>query len=72
MNDVMEQIKTLSATLDEETTRFHPTGRLLLLGSYESVFQWKEYHNERGNGDIQRNPHSENDETGFECSNATK
>ena len=38
MNDVMEQIKTLSATLDEETTRFHPTGRLLLLGSYESVF----------------------------------
>ena len=24
MNDVMEQIKTLSATLDEETTRFHP------------------------------------------------
>ena len=25
MNDVMEQIKTLSATLDEETTRFHPT-----------------------------------------------
>lgn len=23
---------------DEETTRFHPTGRLLLLGSYESVF----------------------------------
>ena len=28
MNDVMEQIKTLSATLDEETTRFHPTGRL--------------------------------------------
>lgn len=35
MNDVMEQIKTLSATLDEETTRFHPTGRLLLLGSYE-------------------------------------
>lgn len=26
MNDVMEQIKTLSATLDEETTRFHPTG----------------------------------------------
>lgn len=22
MNDVMEQIKTLSATLDEETTRF--------------------------------------------------
>lgn len=38
MNDVMEQIKTLSATLDEETTRFHLTGRLLLLGSYESVF----------------------------------
>ena len=38
MNDVMEQIKTLSATLDEETTRFHPTGKLLLLGSYESVF----------------------------------
>lgn len=38
MNDVMEQIKTLSATLDKETTRFHPTGRLLLLGSYESVF----------------------------------
>ena len=38
MNDAMEQIKTLSATLDEETTRFHPTGRLLLLGSYESVF----------------------------------
>ena len=38
MNDVMEQIKTLSATLDEETTRFHPTGRLLLLGYYESVF----------------------------------
>lgn len=38
MNDVMEQIKTLSATLDEETTHFHPTGRLLLLGSYESVF----------------------------------
>ena len=38
MNDVMEQIKTLSATLDEETARFHPTGRLLLLGSYESVF----------------------------------
>lgn len=38
MNDVMEQIKTLSATLDEETTRFRPTGRLLLLGSYESVF----------------------------------
>lgn len=38
MNDVMEQIKTLSATLDEETTRFHPAGRLLLLGSYESVF----------------------------------
>lgn len=38
MNDVMEQIKTLSATLDEETTRFNPTGRLLLLGSYESVF----------------------------------
>lgn len=38
MNDVMEQIKTLSATLDEETTRFHPTGRLLLLGSYESIF----------------------------------
>lgn len=38
MNDVMEQIKTLSVTLDEETTRFHPTGRLLLLGSYESVF----------------------------------
>lgn len=38
MNDVMEQIKTLSATLDEETTRFHPTGRLLLLSSYESVF----------------------------------
>lgn len=38
MNDVMKQIKTLSATLDEETTRFHPTGRLLLLGSYESVF----------------------------------
>ena len=38
MNDVMEQIKTLSATLDEETTRFHHTGRLLLLGSYESVF----------------------------------
>lgn len=38
MNDVMEKIKTLSATLDEETTRFHPTGRLLLLGSYESVF----------------------------------
>lgn len=24
MNDVMEQIKTLSATLDEETTSFHP------------------------------------------------
>lgn len=38
MNDVMEQIKTLSATLDEETTHFHPAGRLLLLGSYESVF----------------------------------
>lgn len=38
MNDVMEQIKTLSATLDEETTHFHPIGRLLLLGSYESVF----------------------------------
>lgn len=38
MIDVMEQIKTLSATLDEETTRFRPTGRLLLLGSYESVF----------------------------------
>lgn len=38
MNDVMEQIKTLSATLDEETTRFHPTGKLLLLGSYESIF----------------------------------
>lgn len=38
MNDVMKQIKTLSATLDEETTHFHPTGRLLLLGSYESVF----------------------------------
>lgn len=38
MNDVMGQIKTLSATLDEETTRFHPIGRLLLLGSYESVF----------------------------------
>lgn len=38
MNDVMEQIKTLSAALDKETTRFHPTGRLLLLGSYESIF----------------------------------
>ena len=30
MTDVMEQIKTLSATLDEETTRFHPAGRLQL------------------------------------------
>ena len=45
--------------------RFMRTGRFLYI-------QWKEYHNERGNGDIQRNPHSENDETGFECSNATK
>ena len=32
MNDVVEQIKTLSTTLDEETTRFHPTGRLLFAG----------------------------------------
>lgn len=37
MNDVMEQIKTLSATLDEETTRFHPTGKLLLLGSHSKT-----------------------------------
>ena len=36
------------------------------------TFSGKNITNERGNGDIQRNPHSENDETGFECSNATK
>lgn len=32
MNDVMEQIKTLSATLDEETTRFHPYRQTAVAG----------------------------------------
>lgn len=38
MIDVMENIKKLSAALDAETASLHPSGKLLLLGSQDSVF----------------------------------
>ena len=38
MIDVMENIKKLSAALDAETASLHPFGKLLLLGSQDSVF----------------------------------
>lgn len=38
MIDVMENIKNLSAALDAETSSLHPSGKLLLLGSQDSVF----------------------------------
>lgn len=38
MIDVMENIKKLSVALDAETASLHPSGKLLLLGSQDSVF----------------------------------
>lgn len=38
MIDVMENIKKISAALDAETASLHPSGKLLLLGSQDSVF----------------------------------
>lgn len=38
MIDVMENIKKLSAALDAETASLHPSGKLLLFGSQDSVF----------------------------------
>ena len=38
MMDIMENIKKLSAALDAETASLHPSDKLLLLGSQDSVF----------------------------------